>query len=671
MIDPALRDSLSAFDNQTLATLANPGLVRRARRDLEEGRLRLLLAGDGRAEVEADGQLVTIDARGPRLATCACKSVAVCRHRIAAVLFLQGTELSGDKGEPAAEAESAAEPEAIIAGLDMGALEKWAGKAAWRAACELVDKADAVELSNSSVSVQFAELDDPVRILRGQGFDGIVSKAPKARRKPYHAAAVLAARRKLGLAMPEPGDEPEPDLQSIEVDRAFLGSIANALRECALLGFNLAPVPLEESLFELSVSSRADSLPRLGGLLRALAAQVRLRRQRSFTYDPDQLLELLATGFALVRTLAAGSDPDRLPHLAGNVRRSYSPLEPIELVGCGGENWRTTTGAKGVTAWFHEPATGRWFSASVARGSGQDPTFSPLEAWRSQSMWRSGPLAVLAHARIMLTGAGASADGRLSAPAEAQAKIIQADVAPEPSWPGIVRLWSDLRSEYHRQAGTGLDGTSAPAVCLIAAQGSATPYFDDLAQQLIWPVRDMRGEWLALTLDHEEPMTRSIEALEASLKPGWDGMVLVRLAREGGKLVATPLTLFDRTGPVDLTLWRPARAPASRTSTMLDWLLRLRKAGGHDFARIGIGPTETAIASAWRQLLDLAEIGAVQGSSLETKVAAHAERLDSFGLPALASLLRKASRGDGEAMLAAAYGLMLARQQRCALPMLH
>ncbi|MEI9851406.1 MAG: hypothetical protein WDN24_11875 [Sphingomonas sp.] len=120
MIDTALRASLAAFDDAALATLANPGLVRRAHRDLEEGKLRLVSAGAGTAAVEADGQLVTLDARGPRAADCACQSVAVCRHRIAAVLFLRGL------GDAAPEPPSG--PEDIVAAFDLAALERWAGR---------------------------------------------------------------------------------------------------------------------------------------------------------------------------------------------------------------------------------------------------------------------------------------------------------------------------------------------------------------------------------------------------------------------------------------------------------------------------------------------------------------------------------------------------------------
>lgn len=672
MIDSALRASLTAFDDTALATLANPGLVRRAHRDVEEGKARLVSAGDGKAAVEADGQLVTLDARGPRAADCACKSVAICRHRIAAVLFLQGLE----EGSDAVEVEAEAEPGEIVLVLDLAALERWSGKASWRAALELVETTQRVEPAPNAISVSFADLDDPVRILRGQGFDGIVSKAAKARAKAYHAAAVLAARRHFGAALPEPVVE-ELASAAIEIDAAFLQRAATSLGEVVTLGFNLAPLPLEESLFELSVSSRADMLPRLSAMLRAIAAQLRLRRQRAIAFDPDRMLELAATAFALAQALAT-DDLERRTSLAGKVRRDFAPAVPLNLVGCGGERWRTDTGARGVTAWFIEPHTGSWLSTTLARGPGQDMAFQPAEAWRSQAIWTAAPLEVLAHARITLEGSRRSADDRLSAPATARAAILAHDVRPDPAWPGIVREWKDLRQTWLRETGLGLDVAETAVACLLSPSATGLPYFDDLAQQLVWPVRDASGEWLALTLDHEEPVARAIEALEANVRNRWEGMILVRLVRAGEQLEARPITLFS-TGAgaakaVDLSLWQRPWVPARPQSgdAVRGWLERLRASGARRFTRRPRGGTEAALAAAWRQLLDRAETGPALAQSLDAGshrgLAAHADRLDSHGLPALAAMLRRVQ--DPPTLLAAAYGLLVARQQRCGAPLL-
>ncbi len=676
MIDAALRASLAVFDDAALATLANPGLVRRAHRDLAEGRLRLVSTDGSRAEVAADGQIVRIDARGPKAADCACKAITVCRHRIAAVIFLQTLPLAADEAETTAPvpAEPAPDPVAILAALDPVALQRWAGKASWRAALELVANAGAITATATALSIRFAGEDDPVRILRGQGFDGIVSKIAKSRCKAVHAAAVLAARRHFGLGVPEHpagpdahDDDNAPDC-AVPIDGPFLDRVVAILCDTAALGFNLAPVPLEEALFELSVSSRADSLPRLAAILRGVAAQIRLRRQRSVAFDPDRMMELAATGFALTAALR-GAEANRLIGLAGKVRRDFSPAPPLTLIGCGGERWTTATGARGVTAWFLDPASGQWLSTTLARGPGQDPNFVPGDAWHTQTLWQAAPLSRLAHARIALTGANLSADGRLSAPAGARAVIVEKAAAPQANDRNAIRDWRDLRAAFLRQAGLGLDagGVSAPVGLLCPTQVAAFQ-FDDLAQQLVWPIRDENGRWLALTLDHDERSGATIAALEASVHTGWQGMILAKIRREGDRLAVSPLTLFGAGDPVDLSLWRrTARLHDRKVRDTFDWW-RVR-AAKRALSNMPRGASDGAIAAAWRALIDCAEAGPGMARTLQAGLAAHADRLETHGLPTLGRVLRASDQPAG--ILRAAYALLIARQQRCEAPLMH
>ncbi|NKJ00406.1 hypothetical protein [Novosphingobium sp. SG707] len=672
MTDAALRESLAAYDDTALATLTNPGLVRRAHRDVDEGKVRLVGGSPGKAEVDADGHLVLLDARGPAAAQCACKSVAVCRHRIAAVLFVL-TQAAGDAapeeaGEPGA---ASTDPQELLSAFDLAALARWAGKASWRAALETTGDPTTVTVQSNAIAVELQGLEAPVLILRGQGFDGIISKAPKAQRKALHAAAVLGARRHFGLAVPDAqpeADAPTDTACAYVPDPAFLNGIACQLAEVAALGFNLAPVPLEESLFEMSVSTRADALPRLAALLRAIAAQIRLRRKRALSFDSDVLLELTATAFALTYALGRGNQ-ERQAALVGQLRRSFEPAAPLNLIGCGGERWRTPTGARGVTAWFVEAETGRWLSTSLARGPGQDPQFMPGEAWRHQAMWQAEPLATLAHARLTLEGANISADGRLSAPAAARASIIETKALPPTDLLGIVRNWAELRAVHKAQTGLGLDAARGPVACLIAPVQTAAPWFDDFAQQLVWPVCDETGAWLALTLDHDESATTALEALEANLTHGWRGLVLVRISRGRQGLAVTPITLIGNEAMIDLTMWQEPRTWTGRLQQQ-SWLTRLRqhRPGNRIFTRLPRDGTQAALDAVWQHLIDRLEAGSGLAAMLDGARAAHADRLDAFGLPVLATLLRKADGAEGT--LTAAYALLITREQRSSLPLL-
>lgn len=662
MISPELKQSLASFDDAALATLANPGLVRRAHRDVADGKVRLISADGDSAEIEADGQLVQIDKRGPRAAQCACKSVDVCRHRISAVILIKTAEAS------AAEPEVEADPKEIAEAFDPAALEHWAGRSSWRAALELLAGAGAVTPAANAITVMFEALDDEVRILRGQGADGIVSKAPKAQKKAYHAAAVLAARAHFGLAIPEAvtANEDRDIVSALQIDPAFLDHVARALGEVVTAGFNLAPLPLEESLFEISVSSRADSLPRLSSILRGIAAQLRLRRRRSVSFDPDGMLELAASGYALTQALRRDQGARQIS-LAGKVRRDFSPAPPLALIGCGGERWRSTGGARGVTAWFCELETGRWLSTALARGAGQDPQFVPGLAWRQFPVWQAAPLNELAHASFSLEGANISADGRLSAPATARAVIDAARQVPLAEWSVAISDWDDLRPLFLKNAGLGLDAGTTPVACLLAPAVCGAPYFDDFTQQLVWPLRDRNGCWLGLTIDNEEPVATAIEALEATLRTGWDGAVLAKIVRDGDRLSVIPITLAGNGSVVDLTLWqRPYRD--DRKSSWREWLERLAPRSSRRFHKLPADGTQNALTAAWRQLMDRAEAGPGLMSTLDKGVLQHADRLDSYGLPVLAEKLRKANNAGG--LLSAAYALLVARQQRSNLPFL-
>lgn len=668
-IEPALLQAMQAFDDQALATLANPGLLRRAQRDLVEGKI-ALEASDGKsARLAVDGQVVDMAAAGPAAASCDCPAVGVCRHRIAAVLFLRKLDTGGE----APEAEVApADPQEIVAAISLEEARKFAGRPAWRAAFELLAELQQVEPGESSIAVRFAGLEEPVLVLRGQGMAGIVSKAAKAKKKPYHAAALIAARRHFGLpeGIAEEGEPPAIAARPgpMPPDPQFLARVQHALGDVTQLGFNLAPKSLEESLFALSVSSRADALPRLASILRGIAAQMRLKRARSFEFDAARMLEQVAIAHAIARAVGV-VDPatPQFAQLAGQVRRDYTPLESLDLVGCGAEFWRTQTGARGVTAYFLDEASGRFHSLSLARGAGQDPTFEPRQAFRHQAVWQAGPLESFAHARVRLSNVGHADGGRLSSGKDARAEILASGVEPPGTAPFVHADWRALQAVLAEGFGLGVDAGGQPQVALLAPADTARPHFDELAQRLVWPVRDEEGRWLALTLDHDEWSGHAITRLEEQLRGGWHGRIFVRAMQDGERIVLSPVTIYGRGEPVDLTI-PPVRFGAKAEPDFLGWLGRFRPRPGHVLTQAQPSASARAVEAAGKHLLDRLEAGPNLARLLDSKRAAHAARLTDYGMAQLGELVAKVE--DGESLLAAAYALLVARQQRIDLPYL-
>lgn len=681
MISPKLSAALAIFDDQALATLGNTGLVRRAQRDVENAKVVLTGTEGDRATLSVDGQIVEIGADGPAKATCDCPAAGVCRHRIAAVLFLRSS-VGSDSSEPVvAEIAETGNPGTSGEWLEEISLDqarKFAGRPGWRAALELALEAGPVVLGASNCAVTFASLEEPVLIIRGQGMQGIASKASKARKQAYHAAAIIAARRHAGLVV-ELHEEELAETQATPASRqpsppdaAFLEQVRSALVDCAQLGFNLAPLPIEERLFELSVSSRADALPRLSTLLRSVAAQMRLRRQRSFEFDASMMLELTAIAYALTFAVAReGLGLAEYLRLAGELRRNYAEHASIELVGCGADLWRSGSGARGVTAHFMQPDTGEFYSVAIARGAGQDPNFNPREAFQQQAFWQSGTMETLCHARILLHNVGLADGGRLASGKEVRAEILGRNVVPDRNTCKVHHDWETLQDDLASRFGLGVDANGQPQMALIEPAETARPQFDDLAQQLIWPVRDIAGKWIALTIDHDDRSVHAIAEVEKRIAGRWNGMMLVRAFQTGSRIEVSPVTLFDDNKPTDLSLVRPVHRWSDSEKNrpdVLGWLQRLRPDPGRALTFAAPPRSAAAVMDAWRLILDRLEAGSKLAGLLDDRRSAHAIRLGDYGLQHLAE--RVANANDGAGNLAAAYALLVARQQRVALPFL-
>ena len=648
---PELAQALAPFDEAALAVLANKGLARRAARDVEAGLVALAAVEGGTAVVAADGETVRLDAHGPARARCTCPAPGLCRHRLAATLFLRAAEPAQDDSNArmaALLAEAAAVPEA--------ALQRFAGKAGWRAALDIADGAS-VALDGAALAVTLIGEDLALRFLAGQGVDGVVSKVSAARRKAAHTAALIAIRRRAGLEPAAPGDEPQADAPAT-VDPAALEEIRATLADAARTGLSLGAIAVEERLFALSVSSRADAMPRLARLLRGVAADIRRRRERALAYDPDAALGRLATADALARALARdGGDAG----VRGAVRGVFDRPAPPLLHALAGEDW-ATPGGRGVTAHLYDPAGDRWYTATLARGPGQDPAWRPAHAWSHEGVWSGLPMAKLIGRAVSLRDGAAAANGRLSLAAG-----VGASVAPGGDLCALdaVDDWAALQARLReRLAGTLRNPAPPVEPVLLRPRRAAPPWFDDLAQRLVWPLTDGGGRWLALTVERdaeEAALFERIGALLADAQPeavvalatlSGEGMALRPLAVQcGGKLLQFR---FD--------------APPPRT-LLGGWLAKFGR-GAPPFAPAPPDRTRALLEAVASELTGIAEVGGrALGDAGAARLARLAARVDDAGLPTLADLLKPAGT-SAAALLAARYATDQYRRRMAVLPWL-
>nr|WP_315381875.1 hypothetical protein [uncultured Sphingomonas sp.] len=616
-----LAATLMAFDEAALAALANKGIVRRAARDVEEGKASVSGWEGETAIVSADGETVHIDARGPAKARCTCPAPGTCRHQIAAVLLLQ------QQGEAAPAEDVASSPSAEIAALPEDAMIRFAGRAGWRAAQEIAANGGEISEAGAALAVRLNGEDVEIRYLRGLGIEGMVSKASPARRKALHTAALILVRQAAGVAISEGPAEAAKAPASI--DEAFLDDVRGALADACRNGLALVPLTLEERLFSLSVSSRADSLPRLSAMLRSIAHMLRQRRTRDFRFDPDACLGAIAAAHALVRALPAAKDPERRAGLIGTVRQAYEEVGPLHLYGAGGETWRAEGGARGAVAYFYDPAGDRWRTASMARGAGQDPFFDPRHAFASEAIWGGQTLAGLSRAEIRFDHVAGSLGGRLSTSTASSPEIVGATKL-SPDWACAFDRW-DLLAERLRARLVG--SLTAPAAAqepvILWPRRTGRPWFDDLTQQLRWPLEDRGGQWLAVSLDHDpdRPAHHLDQLASAVLRPGFSGAVIAIASVVGAAFELRPMALFGEDGVSLLDFQEPGTQKRSFSDFLQKYSRRNISAPVASAKPAGILVVEKAAA----ELTGIAETGcrAISRSGRQrlAEIGADAERI--------------------------------------------
>ena len=416
----------------------------------------------------------------------------------------------------------------------------------------------------------------PVHFVRGGGAAGMITKGEpgSAAVKTRLAAAILGARRLLaGEALAtsladdtKRSDNPQAGEAAKRGLTAFLAEVRSTLEDCARQALSTGPQALQDRLFDLALSSRADALPRLSRLLLEVAGDIERRRDHAPGYEPLAALRVIAEAAALA--VALGARPDD-PALRGAARTEPAPLGTVTLLGCGLEIWRMPSGSRGVTAHFRQIVTGksgsqapleeaagnvaqagtgasagRMLTATLARPAGQDPSFDPSRAARESPVFGHS-LERLAASAFRLSDAAAGPNGRLSIGKAARATILDESwvtaaggAASEETYNGT-RDGPDKTGEAPLTFGEWQNRLTMAAFAdelhatpeLVAVSGFAAPYFDPLEQAALLPARDADGTWAELTLEGSSERLAAILARIEAISDAGSPVILSVLPR--------------------------------------------------------------------------------------------------------------------------------------------
>ncbi|MES9940323.1 MAG: SWIM zinc finger family protein [Candidatus Thiodiazotropha sp. 6PLUC2] len=495
-----LRSMILSHDSMALETLTSKGLLRRAQRDVEAGLGTIENIDDNKATVTVGKASVDLDEKGPKAATCTCKAHGICRHILVAVLLLREQSSSVEETPNEPKPSSALEE---ICALKDEQIIKFSG-ADWSKSLALISdnpKYCIIE-EGLNVAVLFEEMDTKVTFIGSSGLKGAAYKGPKTRKRLLSTVAALLVRQKEGLQL---SDSSYAIGTGPSIDNAFINSTQLTIEQAVTATLSSRSPLGHDLLLDLAISSRCESLPRLSAELRALSRQARASSERSIDFDPADFFLRASRAYTLLEALR--NDPTN-QILTGSIKREYKSGKPMEVWPLAVSRWRSTTGARGLSAYIFDPVSCEWLTMLEGRSAGIDLSFDVSTAYQ-MPVWGFSTLRGVMGRRVHLAKPLIASDGAISSKSQHanhdQPMPISLGEILESN--GVHDEWSSFRRDVEIRLGHGIGRRQVQLPAMIIPSSYGQVGFDDINQVYMYEVRDKLGDTLILNIPADDNQT--------------------------------------------------------------------------------------------------------------------------------------------------------------------
>ena len=528
----ALGTALNQADEAYLTGLCNKGTVNRAKKDLDKCSPAAQVEG-GAVQVDlGDAQCLIRAPLGD--SKCSCPSQGMCRHRIAAILWLKG--LTAAAPDQPAEPPPAADLSPLLE-TPVEKLRKAMGAKAFHALIFRLSRESLPLIQESSV-VQVELPDASVKLLLPLEHSTCSCKSRELCR--HKAAALLCYQLVKGkhtleeLEASGPSAEKDSSGRDLEQVRAA----AQAVRELAasLLDTGLSRLSdaAPDSAQRLASLCHVAGLPRLESGLRSLSSLLERALNRSAAFRTEDLLLRLADLDHLAQGLTAENAD--LDLLAGSFRDEYLPVPPMTLSLLGERQFHADSGYAGTVYYFWELDQRRWYSYTVARPTFYDSRRRRPANARNPAPWGlNGLMDQLYNLTIVLGKGKATADGRLSSTEGAHGEILSQKQPWEVFPPEL--CWTDFSQMFQHLEPYLLNGTELERLVVLRPAVCKAQDFDQTNQLFRMLLTDADGRTLPLEVRYRSEESALVQTLEALAKtidkcPSGAFLALARLSGE-------------------------------------------------------------------------------------------------------------------------------------------
>ncbi len=254
---------------------------------------------------------------------------------------------------------------------------------------------------------------------------------------------------------------------------------------------------------------------------RSLSEQLKLYFNRHASFRVERLLTDIAYIYGDMAHIS-NMDGKALAEVAGRLRTEYAVSKPLNLIGMGYRYFKSEAGYEGITVYFIEEHTGRFYTYTSAR-----PMYYENKRTKKMTEKEGAPwglpfsLEQLAQSRIHLSKCKVNDEGRLSSSQETVAEYIGVRTFDAE---GIRKnSFYDFAHMFQKKFSPDWEKYAEERLVLVYPEAIEDAFFDNIRQQFFMLLKDSNGKYLKVRIAYSVEESYNIKYLERIYKQISDG----------------------------------------------------------------------------------------------------------------------------------------------------
>ncbi|OOR88200.1 SWIM zinc finger family protein [Moraxella bovis] len=554
------------YDDDALATFANIGLVRRAKKSLDE--VKLIENSNGDLIFELESFHITLPKDGIAGAKCTCPANECCKHILASVLYLKEnhqTLFSNNDNHQANNQDIQQSDDTVnnnnqpsiiddLLNQDPKDLQKQLKKSdrllAFTHYQELIDSNEVrIDETDNKLNFYLKDFDKTVYYFKGLSLKGMLSELPDKQKSAIHLALIAYVfyqhnkdwqwTDEVAVFVSEQNCLSDDELVFIDESQSLC---VNFLKQ----GLSHLAKESVLSLRLLSLQARTYQMPNLAQHIRRIYGAMTALLNEDIHSKEENIFNELAFLYHYLQSFINAhhsQNGEQLEKLRGKVINTGDDIIIKKLIPLGAEWWETSTGAKGISFCFYNGDDKALISVTNGRANSLDSTFHKQSAYQ-MGVFGASVDYLKTHA-IALTKGKLKNNGTLS-PSELsryqelfELKTLNADTFKQEvtgidDWQTLTTLISPTSRLF----------LTYPNYVLLYPANIHLPDLDEINQQFLVRLDDNNDTGLLLSLKASAVNESKLKSLEYLLKHQNIFGILAKVIVNGDCIYFSPCSLL-------------------------------------------------------------------------------------------------------------------------------